>query len=59
MLKHMSKAVMLAQAELERINGLKQRLDEFKDRLDRSLLVDARELSISITDQMARLGRCL
>jgi hypothetical protein len=55
----MSKAAMIAQAELERISSLKRCLDEYKDRLDRSLLVDARELSISITSQIARLGRCL
>jgi division protein CdvB (Snf7/Vps24/ESCRT-III family) len=49
---------MIAQAELEKINSLKRRLDEYKRRLDRSLLVDARELSMSIADQMAQLGKC-
>jgi hypothetical protein len=50
---------MIAQAELEKINSLKRRLDEYKRRLDRSLLVDTREFSVSIADQMAQLGKCL
>jgi hypothetical protein len=47
---------VLAGANLEKIKDLKGRLDEYKDRLNRSLLVDTRELGISLLDQMARLG---
>jgi hypothetical protein len=36
---------------------LKNRLDSFKDDLDRSLLVDNREIVLSIEDEMKRLGR--
>jgi hypothetical protein len=47
---------MLEGTEVEKVKGLKQRLDEFKDRLDRSLLFDARELGVSIQMQITQLG---
>jgi hypothetical protein len=47
---------VLAGADLEKIKDLKGRLEEYKNCLDRSLLVDTRELGMSLLDQMARLG---
>jgi hypothetical protein len=47
---------VLAGADLEKIKDLKGRLEAYKNRLDRSLLVDTRELGMSLLDQMARLG---
>jgi hypothetical protein len=47
---------MLDGTEAEKVKDLKQRLAEFKDCLDRSLLVDARELGVSIQMQISQLG---
>jgi hypothetical protein len=42
--------------EAKKVKDLKSKLDSFKDGLDRSLLVDNREIALSIEQQMKRLG---
>jgi len=49
--------LILAQGDAEKMKDLKRRLDEYRDLLDRSLLVDTREVTVSIQDHMERLSR--